>query len=143
MPDILHRLSIRAPAERVFEAITTPPGLDAWWTLESRGEPVPHSEYELDFGPGSHWRAKVTRTRANEGFELEMTYAAPDWIGTLVGFELTREGDATHLFVSHSGWTDAGEQFAVTSTRWALYLRLLRRYLELGEVVSFVDRGNA
>ena len=142
MPDILHRITIRAPTARVFEAVTTPAGLDAWWTLESRGEPVADSEYELNFGPGFHWRARVTRVQTNEGFELELTEAQPDWLGTLVGFELNGDGETTHLFFSHSGWTEASEHFAISNTCWAMYLRLLRRHLEHGEQVPYAERND-
>ena len=48
MPDIFHDFSIAAKRGAVFEAITTPGGLDEWWRryLE-HGERVPH-EKRLD-----------------------------------------------------------------------------------------------
>ena len=35
MPDILHRLTIHAPPERVFEALTTAEGIRNWWTRDA------------------------------------------------------------------------------------------------------------
>lgn len=39
MPDIFHDFWIKAPSARVFDAISTPQGLDQWWTKKSKGEP--------------------------------------------------------------------------------------------------------
>jgi hypothetical protein len=40
MPDIYHDFSIEVPADGVFWAITTPEGLDQWWTKRSNGIPT-------------------------------------------------------------------------------------------------------
>ena len=34
MADILHRIKIKAPPERVYEALTTEQGLADWWTKD-------------------------------------------------------------------------------------------------------------
>lgn len=57
MPDVVHDFPIVAPAARVFEALSTPAGLDVWWTKSSTGEPVQGATYELHFGKGYDWRA--------------------------------------------------------------------------------------
>lgn len=66
MPDILQDLPIQAPLNRVFDAVSTPAGLDTWWTLASEGIPELGAEYALQFGAGYDWRARVTRCRAPE-----------------------------------------------------------------------------
>jgi uncharacterized protein YndB with AHSA1/START domain len=38
MPDIHHDFPIKASIERVFEAIRTPRGLDAWWVVRLLGD---------------------------------------------------------------------------------------------------------
>jgi hypothetical protein len=40
VPDILHRLVIRASPARVYHALTTPDGLAAWWTRDVMAEPA-------------------------------------------------------------------------------------------------------
>jgi uncharacterized protein YndB with AHSA1/START domain len=35
MPDILHLIKIRAPIERVYQAITTAEGIRNWWTRDA------------------------------------------------------------------------------------------------------------
>ena len=140
MPDILQDFPIRATPERVFDGVSTPPGLDAWWTRRSQGRPEPGIEYELDFGPGYVWRAVVTRSDAPHRFELRMTDSDPDWSGTLVAFDLTPTARGTLVRFSHRGWPDANEHFRVSSHCWAMYLRILRRYLEAGESVPYEQR---
>jgi uncharacterized protein YndB with AHSA1/START domain len=140
MPDILHDLPIRADARRVFESVSSPAGLDRWWTLSSAGEPAPGAEYELGFGPQYAWRARVTRSVPDREFELELTRADADWTGTRVGFSLERKDGATWLRFRHTGWREANEHYRVSCNCWAMYLRILRRNLEHGETVPYEAR---
>jgi uncharacterized protein YndB with AHSA1/START domain len=50
MPDILHDFPVNARPARVFEALSDPKVLDAWWTLRSSGQPKIGETYELFFG---------------------------------------------------------------------------------------------
>ena len=143
MPDILHDFLVKAAPARVYGAVTSPDGLDRWWTLRSAGAPRPGSEYELGFGPGYDWRARVTRCEPDVRFELEMTRADPQWVGTKVGFHLTPAGEGTQVRFSHVGCPAESENFRVSSYCWAMYLRILRRYLERGESVPYARRLEA
>jgi uncharacterized protein YndB with AHSA1/START domain len=67
MSDIYHDLPIKAPIDRVLRAVSTPEGLDTWWTKSSSGEPKVGAEYELSFGPEYLWRARVTRCVPSTG----------------------------------------------------------------------------
>lgn len=141
MPDILNDFPIAADVARVFHAITTPEGLDAWWTVRASGAPRDGAEYELWFGPEYDWRARVTRCVDNAGFELLITSADADWTGTRVSFQLEqRPSGTTWVRFAHLGWPEANEHFRVSSHCWALYLRILRRWLEHGAVVAYDDR---
>lgn len=144
MPDILHEFPIRAPLARVFDGVSTSAGFDQWWTLRSAGKPVVGSTFALDFGPGFFWRARVVACEAPRVFELEFTDALPDWIGTRVRFELARiDKKRTTVLFSHTGWAEQSEHFRVSSFCWAMYLRILRRALEHGEVVPYDKRLDA
>lgn len=140
MPDVLHDLPIKAPLVRVFQAVSTAPGLDCWWTKRSAGKPAEGAEYELWFGPEYDWRAQVTRCVPDSEFELQMTRADADWIGTRVGFHLKERNGATWLQFHHTGWPSANEHYRISCNCWALYLRILRRHLEFGESVPYESR---
>lgn len=143
MPDISHDFPISAPAERVFQAVSTPTGLDTWWTKRSSGEPAEGEEYQLWFGPEYDWRAVVSRCVPNTEFELTLTSAHEDWRGTRVGFLLEEKDGATHVRFHHSGWAEADDHYRGSCYCWAMYLRLLRRYVETGETVPYEDRDRA
>ena len=140
MPDILHDFRVKADPTTVYRAISTPDGLNQWWTQRAVGHAEAGQEYELWFGPDADWRARVTEARPGQCLGLEMTVAAPDWLGTQVHFALEAEGDATKVRFSHSGWQSESEHFRVSSYCWAMYLRVMRRFVEFGEQVRYEDR---
>jgi uncharacterized protein YndB with AHSA1/START domain len=140
MPDILHDFPIAAPVARVFAAISTPAGLDAWWTLGSSGEARIGAEYELFFGEEYDWRATVTRYTPDHAFAFGMTQASDDWIGTTVSFVLDERGDQTWVHFAHTGWPAASDHYRISSYCWAMYLRVMKRWIEHGEVVAYEKR---
>ena len=143
MADILHHFPIQASLQQVFAAVSTPEGLDAWWTERSSGEPVEGGEYELWFGPEYDWRAVVSRCVPEAEFELEIIGADEDWLATRVGFVLEEKEGVTEVRFYHTGWPKANEHYSVSCYCWAMYLRLLRRYVVHGEVVAYKDRLDA
>lgn len=140
MPDIVHDFPIQAAPRRVFEAVSAPAGLDQWWTKRSAGAPAVGAEYDLGFGPGYDWRATVTRSVPDEEFELTLVRADDDWIGTRVGFRLEAREPGTWVRFMHSGWPGDNEHYRISCYCWAMYLRILRRYLEHGETVPYERR---
>lgn len=140
MADIFHDFPIRATPERVFDAISSPEGLDAWWTLRSEGEPRDGAEYQLFFGGQYDWRGRVRRAEPASEFEMEITEADEDWVGTVVRFRLTPRDGGTWVEFAHTGWPEANQHFRISCHCWGLYLRVMRRALEHGENVAYKDR---
>jgi uncharacterized protein YndB with AHSA1/START domain len=143
MADILQDFPIRAPIGRVFDAVSKPGGLDQWWTKRSAGEPFEGSEYELAFGPEYDWRARVATCIPPSRFELILTRADGDWNDTRVRFTLESREGSTWVRFQHAGWPEANEHFRVSQHCWAMYLRVLRRWLEHGEMLAYEDRLDA
>jgi uncharacterized protein YndB with AHSA1/START domain len=140
MADIFHEFPIKAPAGKVFDAVSTPAGLDAWWTKRSSGTPEIGAIYELWFGPEYDWRAFVCECVPGARFGLELASADADWMGTRVEFVLEEQQGVTLVRFGHTGWSSANEHFRVSSFCWAMYLRLLKRYIENGDVVAYEER---
>lgn len=195
MPGIYHQFPVFAPANEVFDAVSTPRGLDAWWTLSSEGKPAEGNVYELFFGEGYDWRGRVTECVPNEVFELEIFDSMPDWEGTRVRFELTEKSPATEraspesspesaeervtsagsettaksassaageslaagdpseagespaaetsVRFSHTGWPEDNDHYRISSFCWAMYLRLMKKWVEDGTVVEYARRLEA
>ena len=140
MPDILHDFFIKAPPQRVFAGVSVPRDLDEWWTKTCSGEPHLAGEYRLGFGPGFDWRAKVTICQPGTAFEFQITHADPDWVGSKVGFQLQGAADGTQIRFHHRGWPTESEHYRISCYCWAMYLRILKRYLENGEHVPYERR---
>lgn len=140
MADIFHELPIRAPLSRVFHAISSPEGLDTWWTKTSAGRAAVGETYDLGFGSEYQWQARVIACSPDHTFELEFTQSDFDWNGTRVRIEVESRDDRTWLRFRHTGWPNLNEHFRISCTCWASYLRILRRSLEHGESVPYEDR---
>lgn len=140
MPDILQDFPIAVPASRVYEAVSSPTGLNQWWTMSASGTPQLGNHYDLGFGPGYDWRAVVTKAEPARAFELQMVKSDADWDNTVVGFELIPTATGTQVRFYHRGWPASNEHYRISCHCWALYLRLLRRYLEAGEFVPYERR---
>jgi len=143
MPDIVQELTVKAPRHKVFQAISTPTGLDAWWTLTCAGTPAEGEVYELGFGPGYDWRAVVNLCIPDAEFELEITDADKDWEDTLVRFALEEKDGVTTVHFHHTAWPESNQHYQISCYCWSMYLRLLKRYVERGEIVPYDDRLKA
>lgn len=143
MPDIFSDFPIRAAQDRVFQAVSTPEGLDSWWTKKAAGVPMRGAEFELGFGPGYDWRATVSEYTPPSHFELQIVRADPDWRGTHLGFRLAGRTEVTQVQFYHTGWPAPNEHWRISCYCWPIYLRILRRHLEHGEFVPYERRLEA
>ncbi len=143
MHDILHDLWVEAKPIEVFKAISTPKGLDSWWTKKSAGSPEMGAEYELFFGEDYDWRAEVIKSSQPNVLEWKMTKSDEDWHNTAIGFEILKEDKFSHVKFHHKGWKEANDHFRRSNYCWATYLRLLKRYIEHGEFVPYEHRSSA
>ncbi len=131
MPNILHRLSIDAPPERV-QLTATKEGIEQWWTRhqvagddEIGGQlfvyfrdpadpPDPAAAFEvLERSPGQVvWRC---------------VDGPQDWIDPRNNFVLKPRADGgTTLLFSHEGWQQKNEFMNGCSTSWGAYLMSLK-----------------
>ena len=69
-----------------------------------------------------------------------MTAADKDWMGSRVTFMLDEQKGRTNVRFSHTGWKEENEHYRTSSFCWAMYLRLLKRYIEAGEFVEYERR---
>ena len=140
MSDILHDFPIKASAAQVFAAVSTPAGLDEWWTLTSKGEPREGAVYELFFGDAYDWRAIVTACVPDEHIEFTMGRSDPDWAGTRISIRLREAAGGTLVQFAHTGWPEPNAHYRTSNCCWGAYLRILRRYVEHGEHVAYDKR---
>ena len=85
---IYHDLSVRAPIQLVFKAVSEPDQLVDWWPQRCAGRPELGASYHFYFAPNYDWCGDVIQFRRNESFHIKMTQADMDWGPTTFGFDL-------------------------------------------------------
>ena len=140
MPDIYHDFPINSSLQKVFAAVSTAEGLNNWWTKTCDGTPAEGEEYKLGFGAEYEWRAVVTTCIPESEFELRLIKADSDWQNSRLSFSLTQQNGTTNVKFQHLDWPEANEHYRISCFCWAMYLRLLKRYVEAGETVPYEVR---
>jgi len=141
MYTILHDLNIKASPQKVFEAVSQANHLSNWWTKKCEGHAELGASYRLYFTPEYDWKAKVSICKIPVKFELQMTDSDADWSPTCFGFEIKEKGDHSLVSFYHKGWQSTNHHYRRTSYSWAQLLRLLKSYVEKGNVVPFEERA--
>ena len=137
MPDILHRVSIDAPTQRVHDLIAATDGIARWWSgrpLDGNG-----ARFGVYFGD-SDKPAAVMQVVADQPDEITWRVEeGPDsWIGTLVMFTIRPHGaDGTTLLFTHADWPEASEFMSGCSTNWGAYLTSLKTGAESGQFAPY------
>jgi uncharacterized protein YndB with AHSA1/START domain len=144
---IISEVDIKAPAQRVFQALTDPQQLLRWWTSEE----CPTEYFEIEARPGGKWRfgSKPSKLVVNgvsqffcEGEVMEcdpprlLTYT---WIAnwhddksrrTVVRWELTPTKDGTRVKVTHSGLAQEAGARKDYSGGWPGVVESLKQFVE-------------
>jgi uncharacterized protein YndB with AHSA1/START domain len=137
---IVQEITINAPAERIFVALTEPNERTKWWGGEGRFQV---QQFESDLRRGGKWTMRGTGIGGKpfavrgEYHEVERPSLLvftwlPDWYEnpteTLVRWELKENNGVTVVRLTHSGLTS---EAARTSHRgWPQILQWLRAYID-------------
>jgi len=126
-------LTLSAPADVVFDALTTIDGLGAWWTPVT-GDGLTGGELTFSFGPTSCAVMRVDAADRSVGVQwTNLACVVEDWVGTTVHFDIEATPDGgTELHFRHAGLTPRLECFTDCKNGWDHYLPSLRDYVETG-----------
>ena len=138
---IYHDLTINAPIEKVFSAVSEPEHLVNWWPLKCSGNPELEAEYNFYFTAEYDWYGKVDTIIPNHTFRIKMTKSDLDWNSTTFGFEMNEDNGSVKLSFSHIGWQRCNSHFRTSSFCWAMLLKGLKDYLEKGVILPFEVRS--
>ena len=136
MPDIIHRIGIRAPIAEVHEAVATTKGVAGWWTRDTTGTAKLGGKLGVVFRDTQgkeigQMKFELTKLDANR-VQWRFVEGPEEWIGTDVTFEMTQDGDMTVLVFGHRNWKEPVEFMAHCSMKWAVFLLSLRELVEKG-----------
>src|SRR5262245_36796118 len=137
---IVKEIIIKAPAERIFEALVDPRQRVMWWGAEGRFHTT---HMESDLRPGGAWLMRGIGADSKH-FTVRGEYRAierprlleftwlPDWQEdaplTLVRFDLEEKDGSTTVRLTHSGHTT--DRSRESHRSWPQILARLRGYVE-------------
>ena len=101
---IYHDLIVKAPLNKVFDAITKPAHLVNWWPLKCAGNPKMGGEYNFYFSPEYDWYGQVVHFKSNRAFHIKMTRSDSDWNPTTFGFDLENANESVEIKFWYKGW---------------------------------------
>ncbi len=133
MPDILHKVAIKAPPDETARALTTHEGLAGWWTTDTQGDCGPGGTIRFNFGTHGHTDMKVLGRDPARRVLWEVLDGPRQWIGTKVSFELAQDGDFTVVRFQHQGWKEPTDALHHCSTKWAMFLMSMKSLVETGK----------
>ena len=136
---IIQEITIKAPAQRIFDALTNPSQRTKWWGAEGRFQTT---HMESDLRPGGKWMMRGNgmggkpftvsgEYRQIEPPRLLVFTWLPSWqedaIETLVRFDLEEKNGVTTVRLTHSGLTDSSR---MSHKGWPQVLTWLQDYIE-------------
>ena len=138
MPDIIHRVGIKASSSKVYAAVSTVEGVAGWWTTNTSGSSNMggtigvrfHSAEGKEIGS---MKMEVVALDPNKKVQWRFTSGPEEWIGTDVIFDLSQDGDHTIVLFGHRNWREANDFTAHCSMKWATFLLSLRELVETGK----------
>lgn len=138
MVDINHRVGIKAPISKVYEALSTVEGIANWWTKSTVGDSKPGSDIVVRFlsDEGKEIGSmsfEVIDLKPNKKIHWRFKSGPKEWIGTDVIFSLSQEDDYTIVLFSHKNWHEFVEFMAHCSMKWAVFMLSLKELVETGK----------
>jgi len=136
MADILHRVGVKAPMDKVYEALATRDGLAGWWTTDTRGESKVGNVMTFRFSDNGReiggFDVKVLELDPARCVRWEVVDGPEEWIGTTIRFDLKQDDGWVIVLFSHQGWKEPVEFMHHCSTKWATFLISLVSLAETG-----------
>ena len=139
MEHIRHYVLIKAPVEKVYEAITTQQGLANWWTRQTVAKPEVGFLNEFGFGEEYLNKMRIEELVPSKLVKWSCEGQHEEWTGTPLTFELQQKDEDTVLRFAHSDWKEATEFYENCNYHWAYFLHSLKKLCETGKGHPFPE----
>jgi uncharacterized protein YndB with AHSA1/START domain len=138
MVHIIHRVGIKAPLQKVYDALAKVEGIAGWWTKETSGESevgktIVVRFLSLEGKELGSMHMDVQALEPNKKVHWKFTAGPEEWIGTEVVFDLHQEDDYTIVLFHHNNWREEVEFKAHCSMKWGVFMMSLKELVENGK----------
>lgn len=134
-------VTVRAPRERVFDALTTPAGLRGWWTTRVSGSATSGGEVRLEFEGMDEYivlRVDVATRPSLVRWTCVVHTSLREWDGTTLTFDISGDAsDVCKLNFKHIGLTPKLDCYDDCKLGWEYFLASLVAYVENGQGTPF------
>jgi len=129
-----HKITVEAPKQQVYEAITTARGLQGWYTASVQGAAGHGERIQLDFeskaGP-FHW--KVDEIDPGTVVRWECVEGPGNSRGTTATFRLVEADGKTSVELDHDGIDETDPKRSTCNSMWGALMLHLKRFIETGK----------
>jgi uncharacterized protein YndB with AHSA1/START domain len=130
---IKHDLTVKADAQKSFDAVGTEAGTKAWWAKNSDVGETVGSNVELRFTkPDMSATMTFDVTSLEPGRLVEWTCKQntnPIWPGSKLSWRVEAAGIGSIVHFTHEGLSDGGPPYDMTVQGWQFFMGSLEAYL--------------
>lgn len=133
MHTLEHEIVVASTPSRIYEALTTQNGLQAWHTRDARGLGPDGGQWTLGEHGGAAFVWAVTEMAPDNVVAWECISGPGTSPGTKVHYVLDLTDDGrTRVTLIHSGWESQDGNYKKCNTLWGGLLTHLKNYVETG-----------
>lgn len=138
--DISFDLNIKAPADKVYEALSTESGIKGWWSKDCRVGEKEGEKTLLKFNKGGNivgMSFETQKLKPRKRVVWECTENVnPAWMGTRLSTKISETSDGVKVEFVHEGFSEKWvglEAFESTRQGWEHFMNSLVNYCEKGQ----------
>jgi uncharacterized protein YndB with AHSA1/START domain len=131
---------IKSPVSVVYHALTTEKGLSETWTSKLSVRLELGFVNEFFFVDERPIKMKITELETDKRIVWECLGYEPEWVGTVISFELAEKDGSTSVVLRHLNWKKLNEFYRWCNYNWAMFLYSLKTYCEEGAGIPFQRR---
>lgn len=128
------------PASKVYEALTTTKGLSEVWTDELSVNNEIGSVSVFLFGKDDTTKMRIDELVPNKKIVWHCIEADPEWIDTVISFEIEEKGDKSYVTMKQKNWREVTPFYRFCNYNWGIFLYSLKMYCEEGEGLPYQKR---
>ncbi|AOZ92564.1 SRPBCC family protein [Paenibacillus crassostreae] len=140
MPNIEHLQIANVSSSIVYDALTTSKGLSEVWTNELIVQNRTGLINEFRFGSNDITKMEILEIVSNSRVVWKCIDSDPEWIDTLVSFEIEEKNQKSYITLKHSNWREITTFYRFCNYNWAIFLYSLKSYCEDGVGLPYQKR---